>query len=134
MKTIQNLNAVSKIVFALIFFTFISCSDDKNVAPEGAQFVDLPNSLLTDYNGSVNYNNTIIEVDATATISKTGNKVYKVSFSDEVPEITGLHFIENDGTFASASGSDSAEGVGLRTGNLSVGVTNDGKQWQFSSN
>lgn len=135
MKTIQQ---ISKVIMAFAFILFLSCSKDENGVPDGAKFVELPASLTTSYNGILQYNVNqtpqVTESNATATLTKTGDKVYKVTFSNNVPEIGGLRFIENNGTFDSASGSGSAEGISLRSGDLSVGITNGDKQWQFSTN
>ncbi len=137
MRAIQKMNTITRVMFVLITFAFMSCSDDENVSPEGARFVDLPSNLVTSYDGVLQYNVNqvpqVTESDATATVSKTGDKVYKVSFSDGVPEVTGLRFIENNGTFASASDSGSSEGVSLRLNDLSVGIRNGDKHWQFST-
>ncbi|WP_143569867.1 hypothetical protein [Tenacibaculum agarivorans] len=136
MKSVKSMKLISKVVFFLTLVILVSCSDDN--VPEGARFVNVPDNLITSYDGVLQYTiNSVPQVtesNATATLSKTGDKTYKVTFSDGVPEIKGLQFIENNGTFASAAGNGSTEGVSLRTNNLSVGVTNNDKQWQFSSN
>jgi len=126
--------------FLLILTVLCSCSDsdDSGPAPEGATSVELPSDLVDSYSGALQYivNQLPVttEADGTATLVETGDKVYKVTFSNDVPEITGLTFIENDGTYASASASNSIEGVSLRSGSLTVGLTVGDERWAFSSN
>jgi len=105
--------------FFIVLTVFCSCSDDDDpiTSVDGATSVELPSSLVTSYSGVLQYNVNFIpvtnELDGTATIVETGDKTYTITFSDDVPEITGLTFIENGGTYASASTSDSSEGVSL---------------------
>ena len=129
-------STVLKVVMVCAVLFSFSCSgdDDGGGSEPGITFVELPASALGEYEGVLTYSTTgVVNDSGTATIVSTGNNVYKVTFSDDVPELTGFRFIKSeDGRFASASSDDSSEGVAIDNGNLALELTQNGNTWNFS--
>ena len=137
---IQNifLKNVGKIVLVLTVLLTTSCGSDDDAATADA-FVTLPEPLLTSYTGALNYTSSdgslpIINTSGTATVALSGN-TYTINFSDDVPTISGLVFLQNsNGDFISASAGQSASVISLEDGDLAIGATINGNTWSFSSN
>lgn len=98
-------------------------------------FVTLPESVLTSYDGILTYND-FLNADGDAELASTGGNVYEITFSDDVPDITGLQFIagNNDGEYVSYAEGESVEGVTVNTdGELDLAVpTSNGDNTGFS--
>ncbi|WP_299890092.1 hypothetical protein [uncultured Lacinutrix sp.] len=140
MKTLKTqFSTVVKTVLILTLLLSFSCSkDDDNSEPQGVTYVTLPASVINTYTGTLAYQTPsatvpIENTNGTATIVATGDKVYKITFSDGVPELTGFRFISSNGNFTSATTGNSSEGVSINGGTeLSVGITANGSNWSFS--
>jgi len=141
MKTQNNFfKNVSKIVLIITILFATSCGSDDDGAVDAVDaFVTLPEPLLTTYTGNLVYtpvNGSLptINTSGTATVALSGN-TYTISFSDDVPSLTGLAFLVGDASdFVSATVGESTAGVSLDDGDLAVGVTMGGNNWAFSSN
>ncbi len=137
MKT-QNIffRNLSTVVLVLSIFLTTSCGDDDDGVVDAG--VILPAALVTTYNGSLSYNpagdTPIVNVNATATISGSG-RTYTISFSDGVPSITGVVFLQTeDNVFVSTSVGVSTSQIAINDGELSLGVVIEGDNWSFATN
>ena len=127
MKTTKNVfRNVSKVVFVLSVLLMESCSsdDDGGETTADASLI-LPAALVTSYTGSLVYTPggslPIINLEGTATLSIIDG-AYTITFSDDVPSISGLIFIEEeDGDFVSVSVGTSVGGISLEDGDLAIG-------------
>ncbi|WP_378172839.1 hypothetical protein [Aquimarina sp. SS2-1] len=137
MKTKNNFfKNLSKVVLVLSILMIASCGSDDDGAVDAG--VILPAELVTTYDGSLTYaptnGTTIINTSGTATITRSGNS-YTISFSDGVPSITGVTFIQTgDTVFVSASVGTPTSGIAINDAELSVGITIDGNVWTFGTN
>lgn len=125
MKTFANTTALITLFFVL---TLAACTKESNTVP-------LPESMVTSYTGDLSYTagiNIIANNNGTATIAKTGD-TYTISFSDNVPSITGIQFsLEQNGDYASVALDGSTTGISIDETTFSIGVTKDGKTWAFT--
>ncbi len=130
----------SVVLVTFISLAFSSCSnddDEKEETPE-VSFSELPSNLIGTYSGALSYTNsdgsvTIGTENGTATIASVGPKTYKVTFSDDVPEITNLKFTtEASGNFASVATDGSVAGLVLKASSMELGVTTGGNTWAFT--
>ncbi len=134
----RKFSIVLKSVVILTLLVSFSCSSDDdggNGGAEGTVIVSLPDSAVGEYTGELSYTSGALPTEndsGTATIVKTGDNVYKITFSDGVPELTGFRFIASNGNFTSASTGNSSEGVSINGSSLSVGVTEGTSNWAFS--
>lgn len=108
--------------FVLFALTFVSCHDD-----DGPPFIH--KTLLTTYTGTLFYTNrstneSIGDTAGTATIEYTGDS-YSVHFSNDVPSITDLVFMNMGGEYVSINASNSVLGVTLDDPNLEVAFAFD---------
>ncbi len=131
---------IGKVVLVLSVLLITSCgSDDDGDDVIADAFVTLPSEVLDTYEGTLSYTpangmGVVAETDGTATISRTGD-TYTINFSDGVPSITGLRFIESStGAYASVGANGSALGIDIGVDDLAVGATIGGNVWAFSSN
>ena len=131
---------ILKVVFMLTLLLSFSCSkddDDSDNDTSDSLFETLSSDLIGEYTGLLTFQSTdavgpTLNSEGTATITSTGDAVYTITFSDDVPEITDLRFIVSDGEYTSASTSGSIQGISISDGMLSVGVTDSGNNWSFS--
>lgn len=135
MKTL-NLKSFAITLATLFCLTLFSCQKDEVPTDNNNNTtVNIPSSSLTTYEGSLNYTSAsgqyVSTIDATATIEKNGS-TYSISFSDNVPTITGLVFENRDGEYASLNSSNSMSGIVIDDEDLDIGVTSDGNTWAFS--
>lgn len=120
-KTIKLLALIT-----VVSLTIVSCKKDD---------AKLPSSCKTTYVGYLAYTpNTgmpIANTAGTATISGSrGN--YTVSFSNNVPSLTGLKFDKKSGgNYATQSGSESV-GITIDDNNFNIGVVRSDGNWAFS--
>ncbi|WP_346882439.1 hypothetical protein [uncultured Algibacter sp.] len=128
---------VLKVVMVCAVLFSFSCSgdDDGGGDPAGVVFVELPASVLGEYEGDLTYTSgvPITNDSGTATIVSAGDNVYNITFSDNIPALIGFRFIKSEeGKFESASTDGSSEGVAINGDELSVGVTQNTANWAFS--
>jgi len=121
---------------SFVFFT--SCGDDEIDENSAILYDDLPSSALVTYTGKlVFFNDTgenLTNLSGTATIIFNGNSTYAINFSDNVPSIEGLLFIEDkeDGGYFSQSIENSSQGIVIEGTELIVGLTMSAGNWQFA--
>lgn len=123
----------------LIFITSCSSNDDDNDSSIGGDFATLPQSLLKTYTGLLAYNNSDETIDiatfsGTAELISTGNKTYKINFSDGVPPINNLRFVKIGGVYVIdySDGTQDKELYLPQEGNsLTVEVDVNGSEWGF---
>lgn len=121
-------------IVTLVCLTLFSCAKEDPVVNNNTP-VNIPTASLSTYTGSLNYTSSagqvISSIDGTATIQKSGS-AYKISFSDNVPELSNLIFKDEDGSYASMNTSGSMSGIVIDELDLDVGVLNEGNTWSFS--
>ena len=123
-----------KSMMLLIFFgaIFTSCTAELIDDPEEDI---IPASIETVYTGILTYsgsNGDLIENNnGTATITKNGS-TYSITFSDNVPSISGLKFKDNNGSYATIGTSGSQAGININGDNIEISVSEDGNNWAFS--
>jgi len=136
-----NFKTLSKTVVLLtLLFTFSCSKDDDSTMDEpvpGTTFVDLPEAVLGEYTGELSFQSStnpfpVENEEGTATITKTGDKLYKITFSDGVSELTGFRFIKSNDDFVSSAEGNSSEGVSISGASLAVGFTENANVWAFS--
>ena len=114
------------LLIAVVSLTIVSCKKD----------IKLPAETLTTYVGNLAYTPTsgtpIATTSGTATISGSkGN--YTVSFSDNVPALTGLKFDkESKGNYTTQSDNGSLTGVTISDNSFNIGTVTSEGQWAFS--
>lgn len=94
-------------IFSLCFtliILFVSCSSDNdsnenNTDNSTNSFVEIPSSLLGTYTGGVNESGGLASVGVdnelgTATLIASNSKTYSINFSDNVPSITNIKFVD----------------------------------------
>ncbi len=125
-------------IYALLVMT--ACGGkDNDTQPVTSGPVELPTGLLGTYTGTVTYTNTstspvttIAKTNATAMFAKTGDKIYSVTFSDNVPAITTLTFeAPVNGTYGSMGGDGTGAGVAVSATGTAIGYRKDPEGWQF---
>ena len=141
MKTTTRFPFIHKaMLFGFVCATllFSACSDKKdNPQPANAP-VDLPSNVVGTFTGDVSYTSgSGIPIanagDGTATLTKTGDKTYSISFSDGVPAVTNLKFkTASGGSYSSIDSDGSTAGMELSASRLSVGVTKGSQTWGFA--
>lgn len=131
------MRVMHKCLFALAIITTVitaSCKKDDVSAA-----VDLPEGRLGKYTGALSYNKNFSVItnptSGTATITKVSDKVYSVSFSDNVPGIEKLKFkVSTAGSYATINEDGSLAGMTLDSTTLTIGITNGatGEKWAFA--
>lgn len=115
-----------------------ACSNDDDSASPASAYVELPSNVVGKFTGDLSYTKPgtmpiANSGDGTATLTKTGDKTYSVSFSDGVPTITGLRFQSGTtGSYATVSSDGSTAGMTLSSNNLAVSVTKGSETWGFN--
>ncbi len=112
-------------LFLASTLTFISCSGDDDNADCLPGIASLSDSLLGTYTGNLTLNGTeVVNLSGTASVTESNCKMYTVSFSDNVPSITGVQFIANtnNSTFTYVN-SNATVTVTLTEGSLTVSKT-----------
>jgi len=121
------------LMFSLIFCAtiFLGCNDDEPVIDSANT---LPAEALDVYTGALTYTSSTGEIittlNGTASISISGNK-YDITFSDDVPAISGLSFVESNGAYATTSDSN-VTGISIDGDDLSVASSQNGNNWAFN--
>jgi hypothetical protein len=129
MKKITQILSLVTLTATLFIF---SCK--KKV--EDAVYVDLPTENLTTYNGKLGYNandgSLPIANDSTgkATIAQSDKSV-TITFSNNVPSVSGIKFIKSGSDYVSVSDNNSAAGISFSGTTVKIAVTKDGKTWAF---
>ncbi len=131
------MRAMNKRLFALAIITTmiaVSCKKD-----DVSTSVDLPDARLGKYSGALSYNKNFSVITnpttGTATIIKVSDKVYSVTFSDNVPGIDKLKFkVSTAGSYATINEDGSMAGMTLDSTSLTIGITNvaTGEKWAFA--
>jgi len=134
----KMLNYIGQITIVLSLLFLFSCAKDPIDPPSTNEYADLPSSLVKSYTGDLSYvpasGMLIASNNGTATISKSGD-TYTISFSDNVPSITGLNFkLDSGGSYASVSSDGSVTGISLDDEDFDIGATEGGNTWSFASN
>ncbi len=141
MKTMTRFTTFSKVMLFTLVCTsliFSACSDESDDPQPANAPVDLPSNVIGTFTGQLTYTDggsvfIVNSEDGTATLTKTGDKTYSVSFSDDAPAITGLKFkAAAGGAYASLDSDGSASGMDISATSLSIGVTNASKNWAFT--
>jgi hypothetical protein len=127
MKKITQILSLVTLTATLFIF---SCK--KKV--EDAIYVALPTENITTYTGNLGYTGTgapIANLTGTATITQS-DKVVNITFSDNIPAVTGIKFIKNGNDYASVSENGSVAGISFTGNTVKIAVTKDGGTWAFS--
>lgn len=139
MKNKIQLSVLKNVVLiTFISLAFLSCGKDDEPVVQTTTYAELPSNLIGTFTGSLSYSNsdgsvTVANPNGTATISSLGSKTYKVSFSDNVPEISSLKFTTGtSGSYSSAAQDGSTAGLVLNTNSMDLSVSSGGKTWSFS--
>jgi len=118
---INNLPILKFNVLALFFVlavTLGSCSSDDEPACPG--FIDLPANLVSTYQGILTVDGVLVAQEGTATIERT-NCTYTINFSNDVPSITDVVFVQSNDTYAYVnSNATTTVNVGVE-GGISIG-------------
>jgi len=134
MKTIATKFLILSLV-SLTFFSFMSCDDDEPMIMDDGSTTSLPAAVVTTYEGDLVYTSATGEVitalDGEAEIRKSGSS-YIIEFSDGVPDLTGLNFNNEDGSYATVGGGSSVAGIVIDGDDLDIGATQNGNTWAFS--
>ncbi len=129
MNQIKNLSILFS--FSLCVLLSASCARDDDSTSSGDE---LPSEALTTYTGALTYTSSSGEItinqNGTASIDLSGND-YDIDFSDGVPSIEGVIFVESNGAYA-ASDAGNVTGIAIDGDDLSIGSTSDGNTWAFN--
>lgn len=91
---------ISKLKACILLFSlvlaFSACSEDDKPVIDLPIFVELPAATLGGYDGSLTLNGQLVNANGTATVTDMGSNTYTISFSDDVPSITGAKFIASN--------------------------------------
>lgn len=115
----------------LVFFvaaalTLGSCSSDDDNGDCLPGIAELSASALGEYGGTLTLNATeVLNLQGTATIAESGCKTYTVSFSDDVPSITGVKFVatSNGTVFTYVNGNATTTVTINEEGDLNIAKT-----------
>lgn len=135
MKSSFFSNLAPKAILLAFALAAASCGSKKEDTAPANSVVELPAAVVTAYAGQLSYTGSSIigTSNGTATISKTGDKTYSITFSDQVPAITNLKFQSaSGGNYATVSSDGSTAGMTLTSSALSVGVTKGSETWGFN--
>ena len=135
MKSSFFSNLAPKAIVLVFAFAATSCGSKKEETAPANAAVELPAAVVTAYAGQLSYTGSAIigTSSGTATISKTGDKTYSITFSDQVPAITNLKFQSaSGGNYATVGSDGSTAGMTLNSSSLNVGVTKGNETWGFS--
>jgi hypothetical protein len=126
-----------KRLFTLAIITTViatACKKDDESAA-----TNLPDTALGKYSGALSYNKNFTVItnptSATATIAKVSDKVYSVTFSDNVPGIEKLKFkVSTPGSYATIDEDGSVAGMTLDSTLLTISINNTatGEKWAFA--
>ena len=132
-----------KSIVILCFITSLtSCSSDDDSGssdePGDTNNVTLPADRITTYNGVLSFETASGELTETlngsATISGSSSN-YTISFSDNVPSISGITFIFEDDSYIYVNPNDDSEGVVIDEDNrLIVDLTINNNLTEFVGN
>ncbi|MBC8111548.1 MAG: hypothetical protein H7Y04_10850 [Verrucomicrobia bacterium] len=136
----MKVSFVSALVQKVMLFAFVcvlSSCGDKEESKLNNSVVDLPSNVIGTFTGNLSYTNgsTIIanDDDGKATVTKTGDKTYSITFSDNAPALTNLKFeAASSGSYATSGSDGSTAGMTLSSSNLSIGATKNGASWGFT--
>ncbi len=125
MLKLKNYPLILSLLFSLSFL--VACNDDMD---DGI----LPSTALTTYTGTLVYSPAVGEVtttvSGTATISLVRNE-YNIDFSDNVPSVIGLTFVESDGDFTTGPGADQTV-LTIDGDELTIASFKDLNSWSFN--
>lgn len=128
MNQIKNLSILCS--FFLCVLLCASCAKDDDTSSGD----ELPSAAVTTYTGALTYTSSSGDItlnqNGTATIDLSGNE-YDIDFSDGVPSIKGVIFVESNGAYA-ASDDGNITGITIDGDDLSIGSTSDGDTWAFN--
>ena len=136
----MNLSFLSGIApkAALLAFVFAAsaCGSKKDDSAPASVVVELPAAVVSTYSGQLSYTSAASPIgtaNGRATIAKTGDKTYSITFSDGVPALTGLKFQTATGSsYATVASDGSTAGMTISPTTLNVGVTKGSETWGFS--
>lgn len=127
----KKFSITTALVLLLGVFLFSSCNKAEEVVE--SLYASLPNATVGEYEGELTYNgSSVITTQGTATITSTGDKTYKITFSDDVPAITNVKFSVAGDTYTSVSVSGSTGAITVTGSSLSVGITAGEGTWAFA--
>ena len=135
MKSSFFYNFAPKAILLAFALVAASCSSKKEETAPASTVVELPATVIATYDGQLSYTGSSIigNSSGTATISKTGDKTYSITFSDRVPALTNLKFqTASGGSYATVSSDGSTAGMTLTSSTLNIGVTKGSETWGFS--
>lgn len=121
--------------------SFISCEKNNDTGPGNNVPVELPAERIGTYTGQLAYYNlssnvaVANDISGKATIEKTGDKTYRITFSDGAPIISNLKFkLVTAGSYATINADGSIAGMTLDSEDLSIAVTtaNRNENWAFT--
>jgi hypothetical protein len=122
---------ISKIALLVLssFLFFVSCKKE-------SLYDELPAEFLATYTGSLGYTpsgGTAITnaTSGQATIAQS-NKVSTITFSNNVPSLTGLRFKKTNGIYASVAIDGSVAGIKFEGNTMYVTYTKDSNVWGFT--
>ena len=135
MKSSFFSNLAPKAILLALAFAAASCGSKKEETAPANSVVELPAAVVTAYNGQLSYTGSTIIANSngTATITKTGDKTYSITFSDQVPALINLKFqTASGGNYATIGSDGSTAGMMLTSSALNIGVTKGSETWGFS--
>ncbi|GAA4039079.1 hypothetical protein GCM10022409_25890 [Hymenobacter glaciei] len=135
MKSSFFSNFAPKAILLAFALAAASCSSKKEETTPTSTTVELPAAVIATYGGQLSYTGSSIigSSNGTATISKSGDKTYSITFSDRVPAITNLKFQSaSGGNYATVGSDGSTAGMTLTSSDLNIGVTKGSETWGFS--
>ena len=137
------LKNLGKVVVVLSILMISSCSDDDVIdaidetIEEGN--VTLPEALVTTYTGNLLYTPSdgtapVMNIEGTATITSS-NDEYLISFSDDVPTLNRISFIQtSESVYETNFGATSTSVILINDEGLSIEVAISGNSWVFDTN
>lgn len=127
-KLIKNTAFFLAICGGLIFTSCKKKDVEKEEDSNG--IVALPSSKIATYEGDLQHGATNVN-DGTATISSSGSS-YTITFSNNVPSVSGLKFKLENGEYVSVPSSGSLAGVSIDGDDLDIGIFSNSNNWSFS--
>ncbi len=138
MKTLSIAAFAKKAVLLALICAASSCGKKEDAAPGGTALVELPPTVIGAFTGQLSYTSATGSsitnaTDGRATLAKTGDKTYSLSFSDAVPTITNLKFQSGaSGAYASVGSDGSTAGMTLSANSMTIGVSKSAENWAFT--
>jgi hypothetical protein len=120
---------VAILAACVVMGAFMSCKKKE-------KFATIPAAQVTTYTGNLAYTGATGEIVANELTGKatiTGSSAgYTITFSDNVPSVSGLKFSGKDGSYATVAEDGSVSGISIGSNNISIGFVKGGSNWAFT--